>query len=277
MRRRGLASRARSTRCTSTPCSRGVAMGRTLGDWAASTAARRTIRLRPTTVLSRHGQRWPTTARQLQRRRHADPRRRADCDAAAAGCSLRPRLPAVLDRPGASGPGAPLAAAVARPFRPGRLANDLGVLAPHGAACGTGRAYRDLDLPQSTTTVAAAANRQFRRPPQSGSPQSGDPQSGSPQSPGVGIPVLRVAWTVRHRVGRRRADGIRDWIASRQQQSTLEAVVVSAAIRSPESLASAAETYAPARSEGFLGSARGLDRRLCTAGSCCSLRRRDHL
>ena len=114
------------------------------------------------------------------------------------GVALRPRLPAVLDRPGASGPGAPLATAVARPFRPGRLANDLGVLAPHAAACGTGRAHRDLDLPQSTTTVAAAANGQFRRAHSQGPrsqatrnrglrsrPGSGSPSSGSPGPSGT--------------------------------------------------------------------------------------------
>ena len=66
---RAPASRARSTRCTSTRCSHGAAMGKTLVGSPANTAAGTTILLRPTTVWSPRGRRWPTTVRRLQRRR----------------------------------------------------------------------------------------------------------------------------------------------------------------------------------------------------------------
>jgi alpha-1,2-mannosyltransferase len=140
---------------------------------------------------------------------------------------------------------------VAWPFRPGRLANDFGVLAPHAAACGTGRAHRDLDLPQSTSTVATAADRQFRRPATVWIPAVGHAIRIAAVAGTIRIAILRVAGTVGHRIGRGRANGIRDWITSRKQHSTLEAVVVSSAIRSSESLVSAAETSAPTVQKGF--------------------------
>ena len=147
---------------------------------------------------------------------------------------------------------APLAAAVAGPLRPGRLANDLGVVAPHAAARGAGSTYRDLDLPQSTPTVPSSAHRQLRR----AATVRIAPVRHTirvPAVPGtIGIPILRVAWTVGHRIGRRGADGIRDWIASRKQHSTLEAVVVSAAIKTSESLVSAPGTYAATAQKGLL-------------------------
>jgi hypothetical protein len=54
-----------------------------------------------------------------------------------------------------------VAAAVAGSIRPRRLANDLGFVASHGAACSARRTDRDLDLPQSATPVTASANGQF--------------------------------------------------------------------------------------------------------------------
>jgi alpha-1,2-mannosyltransferase len=140
---------------------------------------------------------------------------------------------------------------VAWPLRPGRLANDFGVVAPHAAACGAGRAYRNLDLPQSTPTVATAADRQFRGAATVRIPTVRHTIRVAAVAGAIRIPILWVAGTVRHRIGRRRTNGIRNWIASRQQQSTLEAVVVSAAIRSSESLVSAAETSAPTVQKGF--------------------------
>src|SRR4029453_15973223 len=183
---------------------------------------------------------------------YVDPRRRADCNAAVAGGPGRPWLPGVLDRPGTSGPGAPLAAAVAGPLRPGRLANDLGVLASHAAARGPGSTHRDLDLPQSTPTVPSGAHRQLRR----AATVRIAPVRHTirvPAVPGtIGITILRVAWTVGHRIGRRGADGIRDGIASGKQHSTLEAVVVSAAIKASESLVTPPGTYAASAQKGLL-------------------------
>jgi alpha-1,2-mannosyltransferase len=124
-------------------------------------------------------------------------------------------------------------------------------VAPHAAACGTGRARRDLDLPQSTTTVATAADRQFRRAATVWIPPVRHTIRIAAVAGTIGIPILRVAGTVGHRIGRRGANGIRDGIASRKQHSTLEAVVVSPTIRSSESLVSAAETSAPTVQRGF--------------------------
>lgn len=69
IQRREPASRARSTRCTSTRCSPAVATGKTPAGLPGSIAAGRAIPLRPMIVLSLRGPRWPTTARQLRRRR----------------------------------------------------------------------------------------------------------------------------------------------------------------------------------------------------------------
>ena len=51
-----------------------------------------------------------------------------------AGRAVRTGLPALLDRPGPAGPGPALAAALAGPLRPGRLADDPGLLAADAAA-----------------------------------------------------------------------------------------------------------------------------------------------
>jgi hypothetical protein len=116
-----------------------------------------------------------------------------------------------------------VATALARPFRPGRLANDPGVVAPHGATCGPGCAHRDLDLPQSATAVAAAPDWQFDRaaavritiwiPAVRIAPVAGT----------VGIAHIGITRTVGHRVGRRSTDGIRYRIAC-PAQSRLEAL-----------------------------------------------------
>ena len=86
-----------------------------------------------------------------------------------------------------------------RAVRPGRLADDPGLLAADAAARRSGRADRDPDLPQPATADTPAADRRLGQPaapvrftvapvgspsPQSGSPS---PQSGSP-SPQSGSP-----------------------------------------------------------------------------------------
>src|SRR4029453_12085303 len=143
---------------------------------------------------------------------HANPRCGRDCDAVPAGCSIWPRLRAVLDQPRAPRPGASLAASLARSFRPRRLADHLGVVAADAVASGAGCAHRDLDLPQSTTPVT---------PPPPGRP-------GAVWATAVRITAIRVAaitgavWIADHwipgtlwnRVRRRGTDRIRDWIAS---------------------------------------------------------------
>ena len=98
------------------------------------------------------------------RRGQADPGRGPARDAAAAGRAVRAGVSAVLDQPGTTGPGPALAAALARPLRPGRLADHPGVLAADAAAGRPGRADRDPDLPQPATAVAAAAHRQLGQP-----------------------------------------------------------------------------------------------------------------
>jgi hypothetical protein len=50
---------------------------------------------------------------------------------------------------------------LARPLRQSRLADDLGVVAADAAAGRACGAHRDLDLPQSTTTITAATDRQL--------------------------------------------------------------------------------------------------------------------
>jgi len=85
-------------------------------------------------------------------------------------------------------------------------------MAADAAACGAGCAHRDLDLPQSTTAVAATAHRQF----------------GAVWATAVRITSIRVsavagairiadlwiAGTIGHRVRGRAANRIRDWISS---------------------------------------------------------------
>ena len=113
---------------------------------------------------------------------------------------------------------------------------------------------------------------------QSGSPQSGPPQSGSPQSPAtVGIAVFGFARPIGHRVGGRRSR--RNPRPDRQPpaKSTLEALVSSTSIKSPEALTSPDEVLRPGRSEGSLVSARELVGRLCAAGPGGAVRRCDHL
>jgi alpha-1,2-mannosyltransferase len=142
-----------------------------------------------------------------------------------------------------------VATAVARPFRPRWLANDLGVLAPDGAARSARRADRDLDLSQSASAVAAAADGQLDRT--ATVRITIGPVRISSVAGTVWIAHIGISGAFRYRVGRRGADRIRDWIASDKQHSTLEAVVVSASVGSSESLVSADETYAPTAPRGF--------------------------
>jgi hypothetical protein len=104
------------------------------------------------------------------------------------------------------------------------MANDLGLLAPHAATCCVGGTHCDLDLPESTTTVATATNRQLEWP--AAVRVTRDTVGIAAVAGAVGIAVYRFARTIRHGVGGRRADGIRDWVAGRKPKSTLEALVV---------------------------------------------------
>jgi hypothetical protein len=106
------------------------------------------------------------------------------------------------------------------------MANDLGLLAPHAATCCVGGTHCDLDLPESTTTVATATNRQLERSAAVRVTPVRDTVGIAAVAGAVGIAVYRFARTIRHGVGGRRADGIRDWVAGRKPKSTLEALVV---------------------------------------------------
>src|SRR4029450_3340836 len=121
-------------------------------------------------------------------------------------------------------------------------------MAADAAASSAGCTHRDLDLPQPTTAVTAAAYGQF----------------GAVWATAVRITSIRVAavagaiwlavsWsagTIGHGVRGRRADRIRDWIAS-ATQSTLEALVSSTSIKSPEALTNLDEIYAPTVQKGL--------------------------
>ena len=133
---------------------------------------------------------------------YVDPRRRADCNAAAAGRSGRPRLPAVLDRTGTSGSGAPWPL----PW-PGRfdragwrtiLVSWLLMLLLAALAVLIAILIFRNQPPQSPPRPQAAPSGRHSpdRPSQA--------HNQGPRSPGtIGIPILRVAWTVGHRIGRR--------------------------------------------------------------------------
>ena len=104
------------------------------------------------------------------------------------------------------------------------MANDLGLLAPHAAARCVGGAHCDLDLPESTTTVATATNRQLERSAAVRVTTVGPPVGIAAVASPVGIAVFRFTGTIGHGIGRRRSDGIRDWVAGRKPKSTLEAL-----------------------------------------------------
>jgi hypothetical protein len=55
-----------------------------------------------------------------------------------------------------------LAAALARPLRQSRLADDLGLVAAYGAVGCARSADRDLDFPQSTPAITAVTDGQLR-------------------------------------------------------------------------------------------------------------------
>ena len=150
---------------------------------------------------------------------YVDPRRRADCNAAAAGRSGRPRLPAVLDRPGTSGSGAPLAAAVAGRFdragwRTILVSWLLMLLLAALAVLIAILIFRNQPpSPLQRPQAAPSGRHSPDRPSQAHNQGPTVPST-------IGIPILRVAWTVGHRIGRRGADGIRDGIASCKRHST---------------------------------------------------------
>ena len=104
--------------------------------------------------------------------------------------------------------GAAMAAAVAGSIRPCRLANDLGFVASHGAACRPRRTDRDLDLPQSATPVTASANGQFCPiwTPTVGFAAIWISAIGvSAVARTVGVAVPRIARTIRYGIWRRPA------------------------------------------------------------------------
>ena len=99
-------------------------------------------------------------------------------------------------------------------------------MAPDAATCSVGRAHCHLDLPQSTTTVAAATNRHLGQSAAVRITTVRATTVGIAAIAGaVGIAVFRIARTVGDRVGGQRADGIRDGLASHQPESALEALV----------------------------------------------------
>jgi alpha-1,2-mannosyltransferase len=124
-------------------------------------------------------------------------------------------------------------------------------MAADAAACSAGCAHRDLDLPQSTTAVAAAANGEL------GAVWTTAVRITSIRVAAVAgairVAVLRIAGTVGYRVGGRPADGVRDWIAS-ATESRLEALVSSTSIKSSEALTSLAEIHAPPAQKGLWAS-----------------------
>jgi alpha-1,2-mannosyltransferase len=115
----------------------------------------------------------------------------------------------------------------------------------YAAACSACCAHRNLDLPQSTTAVTAATHGQL----------------GAVWTTTIRITSIRVAsafrigdyWnarTIGHRVRRRRANRVRDWIAS-PAESTLEALMSSTSIKSSETLTSLDEINASPVQKGF--------------------------
>ena len=138
-------------------------MGKTPVDLPASIAVGRTIPLRPTTVSSPRGRRWPTTARLLPRRRRCRSSTWCRLRRSRSRECLRVLITGSTGSTGCVQAWRVSGRFLARPFRPRRMANDLGLLAPHAAARCVGGAHCDLDLPESTTTVATATNRQLER------------------------------------------------------------------------------------------------------------------
>ena len=108
------------------------------------------------------------------------------------------------------------------------MADDLGLLAAHGAARGARGADRDLDLPKSAATSTAVTDRQLRQPVRSAAVRITVRISAiwiSAITWTVGIAVFRIAGTVGYGVGRQRANGVCHRIACYKQQPTLEAIV----------------------------------------------------
>ena len=188
----GPGSPARSTRCTSTPCWPAAAHGQDTGRLGRKFRSEDddpvTPDARPAGALGGAGlRRLPGRGR----RGGADPGR----GRSSPRCPrwARPSGPDYQQYwvDGSTRAGPALAAALARPLRPGRLADDPGLLAADAAAGRAGRADRDPDLPQPAAAVAAAADRRARaaRRPQSSSPS---PQSGSPSPQSGHRPAVRV-------------------------------------------------------------------------------------
>jgi alpha-1,2-mannosyltransferase len=132
------------------------------------------------------------------------------------------------------------------------MADDLGLLAAHGAARGARGANRDLDIPKSAATITAITDRQFCKSVRSAAVWIWISAIWiSAITCTVGIAVFRIARTIGNCVGWQRANGICHRIASDKQHPTLEALVSTTTTKSSESLARTAEAYVPPADQRF--------------------------